>query len=134
MMKKKGVSVIAALAGAAITLVALIIFAGYGATYSEYFDIVVIISLLLGAVGMAVYVLKDGSVFEYFNLIAVLCVSYGLGLFFLNSYPVWADWYGNFDMYGSRGGVIPVVILMVLMLIAIFSGIVSCFTMKKEVE
>ncbi len=54
-----------------------------------------------------------------------------MGLFFLNSYPVWADRLNNISMYGSRGTLVPVIALLVLMVAAIVAGIVSCFTQKE---
>lgn len=54
------------------------------------------------------------------------------GPFFLNSYTVWVDWYGNFNMYGSRGGVVPVIVQFVLLFAANILGIVSCFQGKEE--
>ena len=55
-----------------------------------------------------------------------------LGLFFLNSYNVWADWYGGFTMYGSRGGIGPVIALMVILLAGCITGTVSCFTVRRD--
>ena len=62
---------------------------------------------------------------------AVACITFGMGLFFLNSYPVWADRLNNISMYGSRGTLVPVIALLVLMVAAIVAGIVSCFTQKE---
>ena len=59
------------------------------------------------------------------------CITFGMGLFFLNSYPVWADRLNNISMYGSRGTLLPVITLLVLMVAAIVVGIVSCFTQKE---
>lgn len=117
--------------GALASVLTAAAFVVYGAMYNEYFDVAVLVCALLSAVGLAVYALKNGGITEYLNLAGVLCLSFGMGLFFLNSYPVWADWYGNFTMYGSRGGITPVIIILVLMLIALICGIISCFTRKE---
>lgn len=80
----------------------------------------------------ALYAVRNNGWAEYLGLAAVVLLSYATGLFFLNSYTVWADWYGNFNMYGSRGGVAPVIVQLVLLLAAIILGIVSCFQSKGE--
>lgn len=128
----KSVSAKISLVGALAALVSTVAFTIYGAVYSEYFDLAVLVCLLLGVLGCAAYAFVDGMLSEYLNLIAVVCLSFGVGLFFLNSYPVWADWYGNFTMYGSRGGIVPVIIIMALFLLSIICGIISCFSRKGE--
>ena len=105
-------------------------FTVYGMVY-DYFDTVVFLTLALGMVGMAAYALVDRAWSELLNLAAVACITFGMGLFFLNSYPVWADRLNNISMYGSRGTLLPVITLLVLMVAAIVVGIVSCFTQKE---
>ena len=102
----------------------------YGMIY-DYFDTVVSLTLALGVAGMAAYALADKVWSELLNLAAVACITFGMGLFFLNSYPVWADRLNNISMYGSRGTLVPVIALLVLMVAAIVAGIVSCFTQKE---
>ena len=102
----------------------------YGMVY-DYFDTVVFLTLALGMVGMAAYALVDRAWSELLNLAVVACITFGMGLFFLNSYPVWADRLNNISMYGSRGTLLPVITLLVLMVAAIVVGIVSCFTQKE---
>ena len=68
---------------------------------------------------------------EFLNLVQVLLVSYGVGLFFLNSYPVWADRLNNITMYGARGSLVPVVAIILLCFAAAILGIASCFTRKE---
>lgn len=97
----------------------------------DYFDTVVSLTLALGVAGMAAYALADKVWSKLLNLAAVACITFGMGLFFLNSYPVWADRLNNISMYGSRGTLVPVIALLVLMVAAIVAGIVSCFTQKE---
>lgn len=130
-IRSLGVSAYLALADALLAAVTLVGFCIYGAIYNEYFDLAVAALLLLGIICMAGYALIDTIVTEYINVAGVFCVSFSMGLFFLNSYEVWADWYGNFDMYGSRGGLTPVIILLVLHILTIVCGIVSCFIRKE---
>ena len=129
-IKGNGFSPVFALLSCLVSLAALIAFLIYTITYPVYFDSVVLIALALGAVCSAGYVLFHSKFSDYLNLIAVFCLSFGMGLFFLNSYPVWADWYGNFDMYGSQGGITPVIIILILFLVSIFLDIISCFQSK----
>ena len=130
MSKTKSFSAKASLAGAVLSAAALIGFTVYGMIY-DYFDTVVFLTLALGVAGMATYALADKAWSELLNLAAVACITFGMGLFFLNSYPVWADRLNNISMYGSRGTLVPVIALLVLMVAAIVAGIVSCFTQKE---
>lgn len=127
----KSFSAVAALAGAVLSAVAAVADLIYGLTYNEYFDSVVLLCMAGGTVCLALYALMNKAATEFLNLLAVLALGFGMGLFFLNSYPVWADWWGNFDMYGSRGGVGPVITIMVITLVAAICGIVSCFSRKE---
>lgn len=117
--------------GALIGLVGLVAFCIYGAVF-QYFDLVVMLVIAVGAVCAEGYVLWEAKPAELMNLASVACYAYAVGLFFLNSYPVWADWYGGFTMYGSRGGIAPVVAIMVILLAGCVAGIVSCFTAKRK--
>ena len=119
---------------ALLSLLTLVVYAIYGVV-CLYFDLVVCLTLALGVVCAQGYVLCKGKWGGLLNLLSVACLSFGVGLFFLNSYPVWADWYGGFTMYGSRGGLFPVVAIMVLVFVCALVEIVSCFTSKgKDVE
>ena len=129
-MKGKSISAKLSLAAAAITLITLIVFVIYGAIYS-YLDSVVILALALGVVCAAAYGLVNHKAVEFLNLVQVLLVSYGVGLFFLNSYPVWADRLNNSTMYGARGSLVPVVAIILLCFAAAILGIASCFTRKE---
>lgn len=131
MKKNLSFSAKVGLVGALASVVTAAAFIIYGVMYNEYFDTVVLACALLSAGGLAAYALLDGGIVEYLNLGGVFCLSFGMGLFFLNSYPVWADWYGNFTMYGSRGGVTPVIAILVLMMVTLLCGIISCFTRKE---
>ena len=130
MSKVKSFSAKSSLVGVVLSAAALIGFTVYGMVY-DYFDTVVFLTLALGMVGMAAYALVDRAWSELLNLAAVACSTFGMGLFFLNSYPVWADRLNNISMYGSRGTLLPVITLLVLMVAAIVVGIVSCFTQKE---
>lgn len=129
MSKVKSLSAKVSLLSAALNLVTLVIFCIYGAVY-DYFDTVVFLALALGVVCAVLYALMDNKVAEVLNLVAVLCVSFGVGLFFLNSYPVWADRLNNITMYGSRGTLFPVISIMILCFVTVIIEIVSCFTRK----
>ena len=130
MSKVKSFSAKSSLVGVVLSAAALIGFTVYGMVY-DYFDTVVFLTLALGMVGMAAYALVDRAWSELLNLAAVACITFGMGLFFLISYPVWADRLNNISMYGSRGTLLPVITLLVLMVAAIVVGIVSCFTQKE---
>ena len=129
MSKVKSLSAKVSLLSAALNLVTLVIFCIYGAVY-DYFDTVVFLALALGVVCAVLYALMDNKVAEVLNLAAVLCVSFGVGLFFLNSYPVWAYRLNNITMYGSLGTLFPVVSIMILCFVTVIIEIVSCFTRK----
>ena len=133
-LNRFGISALTGLAAALLTALTLIGCCIYGAVYNEYFDLAVVGMLLLGAVAFGAYALTDYAWTQYINVAGVFFVSFSMGLFFLNSYEVWADWYGNFDMYGSRGGLTPVIILLVLHFLSVICGIVSCFIRKEAKE
>lgn len=130
-LKQKSASAKLSVVGGALNLITLVFFCIYGAVY-DCFDIVVFLTLALGVVCAALYALGSGKVSEILNLVAVLCVSFGVGLFFLNSYPVWADRLNNITMYGSRGTLLPVISIMVLCFVTVFLYIASCFTRKER--
>lgn len=48
------------------------------------------------------------------NLLSVMCLSGAIALFFLNSFPVWADELNGITMYASRGGLPPVIVILIL--------------------
>ena len=129
-MKGKSISAKLSLIAAALKLITLIAFVIYGTIYS-YMDSVVVLSLLLSTVCGGVYALVDRKAAEFLNLAQVILVSYGVGLFFLNSYPVWADRLNNITMYGARGSLVPVVAVILLCFATAILGIASCFTRKE---
>ena len=130
-IKSKSASAKLSLLSAALGLVTLIIFCIYGVVY-DYFDIVVFLTLALGVVCAAGYAVLASRAAELLNLASVLLVTFGVGLFFLNSYPVWADRLNNISMYGSRGTLFPVILIMVLCFATVFVEIASCFTRKER--
>ncbi len=129
--RKKNFSRIVSLAGACVAAALTVAFLIYSMTYSEYFDVTVLACFALGAAGLALYALLDGVWTEFMNLLAVFTVSFGAGLFIINSFPVIGDWYGNFNMYGSRGGIGPVVGIVGAAVFTVLLGIISCFTCKE---
>lgn len=129
-LKNKSLSVKASLLGAALNLITLVVFCIYGLVY-DYFDSVVFLTLILGVVCAAAYALLAHKAAEVLNLLAVISVSFGVGLFFLNSYPVWADRLNHITMYGSRGTLVPVVAIIVLCFVTVLADLVSCFTRKE---
>lgn len=114
------------LLAALVSLIALIAFCIYGAVYN-YFDTVVAICLVGGAVLAVVYDWFHSVLASLCNLFSAGVLSFGLGLFFLNSYPVWADRLNHIKMYGSRGTLVPVIAIMVLIIAAVLLQIISCF-------
>ena len=130
-IKASGVSGKLSQFSALLGLVSLVACCIYGAVF-QYFDLVVLLTIALGVVCMEGYVLSSARPAQLLNMFGVAGYSYAVGLFFLNSYPVWADWYGNFTMYGSRGGIAPVVAIIVLLLVCCVTGIISCFTAKGK--
>ncbi len=131
-VKEKSFSEKASLAGAGAALITAAAFCIYGAVYSQYADAGVAGFLLLGAAASLAYTFIDGTIADLGSLAGAFCVSFSMGLFFVNSYNVWADWYGNFHMYSSQGGIAPVIALLILYLVSIISNIVSCFAGKEE--
>lgn len=131
LIKSKSASAKLSLLSAALGLATLVIFCVYGAVY-DYFDTVVFLTLALGAACAAGYALLSRPAAELLNLAAVILVTFGLGLFFLNSYPVWADRLNNISMYGSRGTLLPVILIMALCFVTVLVEIASCFTRKER--
>lgn len=130
-MNKKRISVKAARLGGILSGIAWIVFCVYGFVY-DYFDTVVFLTFGLGMTCSFIYAYSEKKAAELFNLLAAVSVSFGLGLFFLNSHPVWADRLNHITLYGSRGTLLPVVIIMILCFAAVVTDIVSCFSGKEE--
>lgn len=119
-----------ALCAAALAGACAVVFLIYGLV-NDYFDGVILLCQAAACVCFGLYAL--GKKFTaYLPLTAVVLMSYSTGLFFLNSYTVWADWWGHFNMYGSRGGVAPVVVQLLLQFAVVALGIVICFKPKGE--
>lgn len=123
LMKKQNRS---ALVAVVIGIISLIVYIVYGVMYS-YFDTAVLGGFVLGIVFTALDALLPQVSVRIFSLLAVFSYSFGLGIFFMNSFPVWADRLNGITMYGSRGTLVPVVAIMVLMILLILFGIVKCF-------
>ena len=116
---------------ALIGFIGFVAFCIYAALF-KYFDLAVFLTIAAGTACAQGYALSRKPLTEYLNLLSVGCYAYALGLFFLNSYNVWADWYGGFTMYGSRGGIGPVIAIMVILLAGCITGTVSCFTVRRD--
>lgn len=119
--------------GTLFGIVVLIIFCIYGLIY-QYFDTIVVLGMFLGIAGSESYLHCKAKAAQCMNVISILCASFALGLFFMNSYPVWADRLNNISMYSSRGTLFPVITILVLQVAAILCEIVSCFYIRKEEE
>lgn len=131
------IPVIAALLAVVSAVLALI----HGAMYNQYFDVIVVLTLLAGAALWVVYDLFDNAIVTWFGLLGELGAAFGLGLYVTNSYNVWADTWGNiaqngvlfgtFNFFGSEGGPVLPFIIILLGLGACICGIVSCFKGKE---
>ena len=130
-MKHMGLSRTFSQCSAVLSLATLLIYSIYGLIYS-YFDLGVFLSLALGVICAQVYVIVQRGWSCLLNLVSVAFLSFGVGLFFLNSYPVWADRLNNIDMYGSRGTLVPVVSIILLLFVCILLGIISCFSLDRK--
>jgi hypothetical protein len=117
---------------AIVGLIVLAAYTVYGIVY-EYFDSVVFGALVAGVM-MNLFASFSGGRIKFFNLLAVLANCVALAFFFLNSFYVWADNVNDLDMYGSRGGLEPVVAIMVAVLFDILLGIIVCFTKDKKIK
>ena len=114
-----------------LAVVTLIVYIIYGVTFN-YFDTVVCIFLIAAAALSAIHFYVNTKTTGICNLLSVMCISGATALFGLNSYPVWADEVNGITMYGSRGGLAPVITLLVLLLVSAIAEIVSCFIPEKE--
>lgn len=109
-----------------IGLIALVAYIIYGVVFN-YFDTVVCAFLVAGTILGALYFWSESKISDVCNLLAVMCFSGAIALFFLNSFPVWADELNGITMYASRGGLAPVIAILVLLLVYTIAEIVSCF-------
>lgn len=120
------------LGAAAMCLITMITFCVYGAV-NRYYDSIVCLNIILAMLCFTGYFLfnayKGGRVL---NIIGVILLSFALTFFFINSYPVWADELNGITMYGSRGGLAPVIAIIVMMVLSVVAGIVSCFLQPEE--
>ncbi len=132
MKKIKSFSEISSFCSGCLGMAALIGFVLYGLIY-QYMDTVVVLMLIIGMAGSFLYVILEGKWAELGNLLGAAAYSFGLGLFFLNSYPVWADRLNHINMYASRGTLVPVITIMVIFLAAIAAAIISCFGRRRRV-
>ncbi len=141
-MKISGKNSYISLIGAVLSAVVAVCEIIYGAVYSQYADFVVVGTYLIGAALMAAYVFTNTKFTAWLNLLSVVFSGFGMGLFITNSYNVWADTWGNLTQYGSltgafsffnsQGGPYPAVAIIVLGLLSVILGIVSCFGRKEN--
>lgn len=117
--------------GTLIGIMVLIFFCIYGLIY-QYFDTIVVLGMFLGIVCSELYLHCKNKAAECMNVVSILCDSFALGLFFLNSYPVWADRLNHISMYSSRGTLFPVITILVLQVAAILCEVFSCFCVREE--
>ena len=117
--------------GSLIGIVTLIIFCIYGFAY-QYFDTVVVLGMLFGIICSEMYLHCKARAAQCLNVASILCASFALGLFFMNSYPVWADRLNNISMYSSRGTLFPVITILIFQVAAILCEVVSCFRAREE--
>lgn len=111
---------------APLGLVTLIAYVIYGVTF-DYLDTVVCVFLAAGTVLSTLHFWLESRGADACNLLAVMCGSGAIALFFLNSFPVWADELNGITMYASRGGLAPVIAILVLLLVYAVAEIISCF-------
>lgn len=121
------------LTAAALSAVSLVAFTIYGMVF-DYFDTFVFGGLALAAVLYTISGIgKGGGKLAGAILpVGVLSVAAAEALFFVNSFPVWADEVNGITMYNSRGGLVPVVGLLILLLASAITGIVASFKASKE--
>ena len=128
-IKVRGIGALSGLICAGLCVAGLAAYVIYGVTY-DYLDAVVVLSILLGGVCALGEALKGEKTLGLLCLLSSGCLSYGIGLFFVNSFPVWADNLNNITMYASRGGLAPVIAILVILMLAIAVDVVACLTNK----
>ena len=114
-----------------LSAVSLAAFTVYGLVFN-YFDTFVFGGLALAAVLYAFSGLSKGKLADAALPAGVLSVAAAEALFFVNSFPVWADEVNGITMYNSRGGLVPVIGLLVLLLASAITGIAASFKASKE--
>ena len=119
------------LTAAVLSAVSLAAFTVYGLVFN-YFDTFVFGGLALAAVLYAFAGLSKGKLADAALPAGVLSVAAAEALFFVNSFPVWADEVNGITMYNSRGGLVPVIGLLVLLLASAITGIAASFKASKE--
>lgn len=117
--------------GTVVGIVSLIAYTIYGMMF-QYFDTAVFAAILLSIVFAALNVVYRKIKFPIFDLLAVLSMSFAIGICFMNSFPVWADNLTGITMYGSRGGLPPIIAVLVLLIAANVGDICACFAEKED--
>ena len=119
------------LAAAVLSAASLAAFTVYGLVFN-YFDTVVFGGLALAAVLFGFAGVGKGKLAAAALPAGVLSVALAEALFFVNSFPVWADEVNGITMYNSRGGLVPVIAILILLLASAVTGIVASFRASKE--
>lgn len=109
----------------------------HGGIYHQYFDIFVILFLILGTLAFAADGLLHNNVTSWVNLAGVFFASAGVALYLVNSYNVWADTWGNisqngvlfgtFNFFGSEGGPVLPFLFLIVGIGACVVGVTSTF-------
>lgn len=128
-IKARGSGAVCSLICAVLSVIGLAVYVIYGVTY-DYLDAVVALTILLGGALALVHCMAGEKLLGLLNLLSSMSLSYAVGLFFVNSFPVWADNLNNITMYASRGGLGPVIVILVILMLAILAEIVSCFAKR----
>ena len=118
---------------AAVCAVACLIgYTVYGVTY-DYFDALAFLCLLFAAAAGFAYFFTQSEnallrrVLAFLNVVMVVFFALAFAIMVKNSIYVWADELNNITMYGSRGGLAPVIALIVAFAVVLVAAIVSCF-------
>lgn len=104
----------------------------YGLVY-DYFDVAAFLCILLAvAAGLGYFFLASENrrmrkLLDFMTVIMVLLLSFGFAILVKNSVYVWADELNGITMFGSRGGLAPVLVLMTMFLLGLIAEIVACF-------
>lgn len=132
LFENKSLSKIISLAVSVYTFCCLIFYIIYGAMY-DYFDVVALLMCLFGIASAVCYFFLDfnsrmaKTIVAALGILAVACFSATFAIIIVNSIYVWADVLNNITMFGSRGGLAPVITLIILFGMAIVAQIIACF-------
>lgn len=121
------------------SVICLVAYTVYGAVY-DYFDIAVFLSMIFAiAAGFVYSLLRSdnkivGKILDFLNVIMAALLAIGFAVMIKNSIYVWADELNGIKMFGSRGGLAPVVALIAMFVVALVAEIVTCFFRDEKSE